>query len=307
MDNRAIRMPTPPKPSSIKPLRGVRVLSLALNVPGPATMMRLRAMGATCTKLEPPAGDPMARYNPDVFATVHRGVKLLQADLRTPEGRSVLSRELARSEVLLTSFRPAALASLGLGWKALHKEYPGLSQVAIVGAPGERAQEAGHDLTYMAEAGLLLSDDMPATLYADMGGALMAAEAVLGAVLQRHRSGRGIYSEVALSAAAAWLALPRSWGMTLPDGPVGGGHAGYRIYGCKDGRVAVAALEPHFAAALCKAAGVQASPRNPMMASATHAAIAAFFAGQTCGELQALAVAQDIPLRTLALKPDSFP
>ena len=84
-------------------------------------MMRLRTLGATCTKLEPPAGDPMARYNPAAFTALHQGVKLLQADLRTPEGRSALNRELARSEVLLTSFRPAALASLGLGWKALHK------------------------------------------------------------------------------------------------------------------------------------------------------------------------------------------
>ena len=53
-----------------------------------------------------------------------------------------------------------------------------------------------------------------------------------------------MYQEVALSDAAAYLALPRTWGLTSPQGSVGGAHAGYRVYPCKDGRVAVAALEP---------------------------------------------------------------
>jgi alpha-methylacyl-CoA racemase len=63
--------------------------------------------------------------------------------------------------------------------------------VAIVGAPGERAEEPGHDLTYLADAGLVTGLDLPATLFADMGGALMASEAVLKAVLVRQTSGKG--------------------------------------------------------------------------------------------------------------------
>ena len=63
-------------------------------------------------------------------------------------------------------------------------------------------------------------------------------------------------SEVALSDAAGYLGLPNHWGLTKPSGAVGGAHAGYRIYACKDGRVAVAALEPHFAQSLCEQAGV---------------------------------------------------
>jgi alpha-methylacyl-CoA racemase len=109
----------------------------------------------------------------------------------------------------------------------------------------------------MAENGLVTGLDLPPTLYADMGGSLMASEAVLQAVLHKQRSGKGVYLEVALSSASAYLGLPRQWGMTQATGPVGGAHAGYRIYPCKDGRVAVAALEPHFAAALCEVAGGQ--------------------------------------------------
>ncbi len=289
-------MPTRPP----KPLRGVRVLSLALNLPGPAALMRLRALGATCTKAEPPAGDPMGQYNPAAYAQLHEGVKHITLDLKTERGQAALHRELARTDVLLTSFRPSALNKLGLSWKALHKAHPTLALVAIVGAPGERAEEPGHDLTYLADAGLVTSLDLPATLFADMGGALMAADAVLQAVLLNRSTGRGSFHEVALSDAAAWLALPRTWGLTQPKGAVGGAHAGYRVYPCKDGRVALAALEPHFAAALCEAAGVPVKGIATMFAPATHQAIAAFLAGRTRAQLDRLAVERDIPLHTLA-------
>lgn len=292
-------MTTAKPQADIQPLRGVRILSLALNLPGPAALQRLRAMGATCTKVDPPAGDPMHTYNHAVYTTLHEGVKVVTANLRDPVGQKKLHRELARTHVLLTSFRPSALVKLGLTWKALHKAYPALSHVAIVGSHGERAEEPGHDLTYMAEMGLVIGMELPPTLFADMGGSLMASEAVLKAALQRTRSGRGVYLEVALANAAGYLGLPRSWGLTSPGKSLAGAHAGYRIYPCKDGRVAVAALEPHFALALCKAAGADAMDHSTMAAPATHAAVAQFFAGKTCRQLTALGAAQDIPVFTL--------
>jgi len=300
--------PSPAALKPLKPLRGIRVLSLALNLPGPAAFMRLKAMGATCIKAEPPgpkgapagtSGDPMGQYNPTAYATLHEGIKVLAIDLKTDKGQARLHQELARTDLLLTSFRPSALAKLGLGWKALHKAYPQLSVVAIVGAPGARAEEPGHDLTYLAEAGLVNDMSLPATLFADMGGALMASEAALKAVLNQRTSGKGSFQEVALSDAAAWLALPRTWGLTQPAGAVGGAHAGYGVYACKNGRVAVAALEPHFAAALCKVAGVNMPDLRAMFTPQTHAAISAFFASQTRQQLDKLAAANDIPLHTL--------
>jgi crotonobetainyl-CoA:carnitine CoA-transferase CaiB-like acyl-CoA transferase len=280
----------------VRVLKGTRILSLALNLPGPAALMRCRHLGATCVKIEPPSGDPMGHYNKPAYAQLHEGVKVLTADLKTEAGQKVLHRELARTGVLLTSFRPSALGKLGLPWAKLHRLYPALSQVSIVGAPGPRAEEPGHDLTYLADNGLVPGLDLPATLYADMTGSLMASEAVLQAVMQP----KGVFIEVALSAAAAYLALPRQWGLTQPGGSVGGAHAGYRIYPCKDGRVAVAALEPHFAAALCAAAGVPAAQFPAMFTPATHQAIAAFLLGQTRRELDKLAAEKDIPLHTMA-------
>lgn len=300
---------TPSRTKPLQPLKGVRILSLALNLPGPAALMRCVAMGAHGTKLEPPAprgapegtsGDPMGQYNPEAYGRLHSRVKHLVADLKTDAGQKVLHRALARSDVLLTSFRPSALAKLGLEWKRLHKLYPTLSHVAIVGAPGVRAEEPGHDLTYLADNGLVTGLALPPTLYADMGGSLMASEAVLQATLVRQAKGRGVQLEVALSEAAAYLALPRSWGLTAPKGAVGGAHAGYRVYPCKDGRVAVAALEPHFAAALCAVAGVAGADHRAMFAPATHAAIESFLASQTRRQLDRLAAMHDIPLHTLA-------
>ena len=286
--------------SSIKPLRGVRVVTLALNLPGPAAIMRLAQMGASCTKINPPAGDPMFNSAPEAYAMFHKGVKGKTLDLKSAAGQSAMHTLLANTDVLLTSFRPSALTKLGLSWTSLRKQYPALSLIEIVGAPGPLAEIPGHDLTYQAEVGLVNGMDLPPSLFADMGGALMASEATLKAVLSLKTTGKGSRHEVALSEAAAWLAMPRRLGMTVPKGSVGGAHAGYRVYACKNGRVAVAALEPHFAASLCEAAGVPFShPYKDMFKPSTHQAIESFLASQTRQQLDKLATAKDIPMLSL--------
>lgn len=290
-------------PSPRQSLQGTRIVSLALNLPGPAALMRLQAMGAQCTKVNSPTGDPMAHYNPAAYAQLHAGVDTLTLDLKTTAGQAALHNALERANVLLTSFRPSALRKLALDWSHLHKAYPELSMVCIVGSPGARAEEPGHDLTYLAENGLVTGTELPATLYADMAGSLATSEAVLQSVLVQKTQGLSSYHEVALSDAAAYLALPRTWGLTRPEGAVGGAHAGYRVYACLDGRVAAAALEPHFAAALCQAAGLIVADFSAMLHSATQERLAAFFATRTCQQLGQLALAHDIPLFCMPNEP----
>ena len=238
-------------------------------------------------------------YTQEGYATLHTGVKEVTCDLKSAAGQKSLHQWLAKTDVLLTSFRPSALNKLGFGWKSLHRLYPQLSCVSVVGAPGPLAEIPGHDLTYQAEVNLVPGLQLPASLFADMGGAIMASEAVLKATVMQRASGKGSFHEVALSDAAAWLALPRQWGMTLPKGAVGGAHAGYKVYACQNGRVAVAALEPHFAKALCDAAGVQKSDVKTLFAPQTHQTIADFFASKTRNQLEKLATDKDIPLMTL--------
>jgi crotonobetainyl-CoA:carnitine CoA-transferase CaiB-like acyl-CoA transferase len=250
-------------------LKGVRILSVALNLPGPAALMRLAAMGAKCTKLEPlpapglPKGastDPMYLYAPHAYAQLHTSVKVVRADLKSLKGQAQLHKLLAKSDVLLTSFRPSALKKLGLAWVDLHAQHPNLNMVSIVGSPGAGAEIPGHDLTYLAANGLVNGMALPASLFADMAGSIQASEAVLKTLWQRAKPGRGhgkgVFHEVALEDAAGYLALPRHWGLTMPKGSVGGAHAGYQVYACANGRVAVAALEPHFAARLLEVAGL---------------------------------------------------
>jgi alpha-methylacyl-CoA racemase len=293
-----------------QPLAGVRILSLSLNLPGPAALQRCCKMGAMCIKLEPPAppatagesgitGDPMSRYSSAAYLALHEGIQLQAINLKTEAGQASLHTELAQADVLLTSFRPSALSKLGLDWVSLQPRYPRLSMVAIVGAPGADADLPGHDLTYLADNDLVTGLDLPATLFADMAGALMASEAVLQVLLLQRQSGQGHFLEVALSDAAAHLALPRRWGATLPGTLLGGGHAGYRVYPCLDGRVALAALEPHFAQALCAVAGLPWRGLAMMQEDSTHQAIASFVSGLSRQALETLAAEHDIPLMTL--------
>jgi alpha-methylacyl-CoA racemase len=283
-------------------LRGVRIVSLALNLPGPAALWRLRAMGARCLKIEPPAGDPMAHYSACAYQALHDGLPTRMLDLKAPRGQAALHRILARSDVLLTSFRPSALRKLGLDAKALQSAYPALSCIGVVGAAGAAADTAGHDLTYQAEAGLVPGLSLPPSLLADMAGALATSEAVLQAVLAQRQSGRGICREVALADAAQWLARPLVWGLTGPGDVLGGRHAGYRVYPCRDGRVALAALEPHFAERLCRLVGITAvvaGRPDAMFAPALHQAIGEWLAARSRRQLERLALQHDLPLHTL--------
>lgn len=184
--------------SSDQSLRGVRILSVALNLPGPAAVMRLADMGASCTKLEPlpppgfPTGrssDPMGMYAPHAYAHMHAGVKVVQADLKSEKGQARLHALLSKADVLITSFRPSALKKLGMDWATLHAAYPDLIMVSIVGAKGAAAEIPRHDLTYLAANGLVNGLNLPATLFADMAGSSLAVEAVLKALWQRSRPG----------------------------------------------------------------------------------------------------------------------
>ena len=292
-------------------LQGTRILSLALNLPGPAALLRCQRMGAQCYKLEPlpPAGaacaDPMHHYSPSAYAQLHGGIHVVQADLKTTAGQQQLHQLLALSDVLLTSFRPTALRKLGLSWDALHAQYPQLCLVRVLGSSTPDAMDTpGHDLTYQAEAGLTDDGHMPASLFADMAGAVLTSEAVLQCLLQRARDGYGHCHDVGLAQAAHWLALPRQWQLTTPSGDIGGAHAGYRLYRCQDGWVAAAALEPHFAQRLCALAGVQvthaADSTENMRQPQVHDTIGRFLQQHSVAQIRAMATQSDIPLHLIS-------
>ncbi len=237
-------------------LDGIRVVNLAVNLPGPEAARRLRLLGAEVVKVEPPAGDPMEQYHSAWYLDMATGQQLVRIDLKSPSGRESLDNLLATADLLISATRPAAMERLGLGWRELHSNYPRLCQVAITGYPSPRENEAGHDLTYQASLGLINPPHMPRTLLADMAGAEQTVTASLELLLRRERCSEAGYAEVPLSKAAEAMAEPLRYGCTAPGALLGGGIPEYNIYQAKEGWIAVAALEPHFKERLQSALGI---------------------------------------------------
>src|ERR1700730_12308957 len=102
------------------PLRGFRIVTLAVNVPVPVAAARLCHLGATVVKIEPPRGDPLGTNNcPKWYNDLARGQKILRLDLKGSKDRARLNSFLAKSDLLLTSSRLDSLRRLSLGWKEL--------------------------------------------------------------------------------------------------------------------------------------------------------------------------------------------
>jgi alpha-methylacyl-CoA racemase len=221
-------------------LDGVKLVTIARNVPGPLTAARARRAGASVIKVEPPEGDHLQALAPAWYAELHAGIPIERLDLKTDPGRSRLTALIADADLLLTSQRPSRLTRLGLDMHGLRRVAPRLRMLRIVGSLRD-AERAGHDLTYQAEAGLV-GDTMPLTLAADV----MASERAFAGILALLREPPGSTMDVGLVDSLEPLVAPLRLGLTAPNGPLGGAAPQYRIYAARTGRVAVAALEPHF-------------------------------------------------------------
>ena len=231
----------------LKLLEGLRVVTLALNLPGPAACARLRGWGASVVKVEPPAGDPLEGYCAGWYRRLHEGIDVRRIDLKGDAGKRDFDALLGLADLLVTAQRPAALKRLFLSAEDLESRHPALCHVAIVGHAPPHDELAGHDLTYMASLGLVEPGTMPPTLFADMAGAERAVSTALALLLSRTRTGRGGSRLVSLAEAAEALAAPRREGLTASGGLLGGGLPTYGLYATRAGWIAVAALEPHFA------------------------------------------------------------
>ncbi len=183
--------------------------------------------------------------------------------------------------------RARALERAGIAGEMLCNRYPALVQVAIVGESAPHGDRAGHDLTYQARAGLLSPPSMPRTLVGDLAAAERAVSAILAALIGRNRNGRGRYVEVGIVDAAEGFAAPLRYGLTTPDGSLGGGLATYRLYRASDAWVAVAALERHFIEGLREMLEIEAVDVD---------SIAAAIARRPAKEWARLAQERDVPL-----------
>ena len=268
-------------------LAGLRIVSTAVNVPGPVAAAILRDMGATVVKVEPPTGDPLSMFAPAWYGGLCAGMEVLGLDLKTNRGRGRIDELLAHADVLITASRPASLERLGLSWPELHGRHPQLCQVAVIGYAAPRHDVAGHDLTYQAEAGLVRPPGMPSVLVADLAGAQRVVIAALDLLFSRARTGKPGFVEVSLADCADLFAAPLRHGLTGETGILGGQYAAYSIYPARDGWVAVAALEPHLRTALARELGVDVEDR---------AALAGALSQRSAADWQAWAEGRGLPL-----------
>ena len=257
----------------------VRIVTLAQNVPGPLAVSRLHEAGARVTKIEPPSGDPLHHLAPTWYDELHEGIVVEQLDLKTEAARARAMALVSDADLLITSQRPSRLTRLGFDPDSVRTRFPRVRLLRILGSTRE-PELPGHDLTYQVQAGFV-GGEMPRTLVADVVGSERAFGAALALLLQAP----GSIADVGMLESLAPLVAPLRHHLTSPDGPLGGGAPQYRIYPAKTGRVAVAALEPHFESALYDQ--LQLSPRSDLTARMHE---------RTAEEWEAWARERDLPL-----------
>ncbi len=257
-----------------------RILDLSLLLPGPFATMRLAQLGAEVIKVEPPGGDPARELGTSPESRTENGgnagahfyrllnaaKRVVEVDLKTDGGRAWLLAQVTRSDALIEGFRPGTLARLGLAPQELWAHNPRLVIVSITGyaSDGPLAPYAGHDLDYLAWAGMIADGAWPGTLQvADlMAGAMHAALLTVAAVQHARATGQGAAIEVpmmeTIATCAPWSVAEamakKDAAPLLQTGLLAGAVPCYATYRCADGRwLAVAALEPKFWQRFCTA------------------------------------------------------
>jgi crotonobetainyl-CoA:carnitine CoA-transferase CaiB-like acyl-CoA transferase len=188
-------------------LDGLRVLDLTRFVAGSQATMLLAAMGADVMKIEVPPGDPYrwqgtGQVNGEsaLFMALNSGKRSVAIDFRQPAGREALDRVLASADMLVENSRPGSLARWGLDWDSVHARYPWLvyGSISGYGDVGPEAAKGGFDLILQAESGIMsvtgTAESGPVKVgipVLDVGAGLSCALGLLGAWIERQRTGVG--------------------------------------------------------------------------------------------------------------------
>ncbi|MEJ2502877.1 MAG: CoA transferase, partial [Gemmatimonadota bacterium] len=202
-------------------LEGLRVIEVAQNLAGPFCARILGDLGADVVKIEPPGGDAARGWGPPfhqeagtIFAFANTGKRSVVLDLKSRAGGRVLRRLLESADILVDALRPGALARMGFAHEAVAELNPRLIrlQVLAYGETGPLADLPGYEPLMQAHAGIMASTGPEGgppvrvgTSLVDMGTGMWGALAVLAALRERERTGRGTRISTALfDTAALW-------------------------------------------------------------------------------------------------------
>jgi crotonobetainyl-CoA:carnitine CoA-transferase CaiB-like acyl-CoA transferase len=252
-------------------MAGLLVLDFTNLLPGPLATLMMRRAGARVVKIERPGGDELRGYEPKLgtnsvqFELLNEGKEVLTLDLKSAD-RERLDPLLRSCDVIVEQFRPGVMDRLGLGYEDVRRLNADVVYCSITGygSSGPLAATAGHDLNYLAAAGVLSLTPEPAlppVLVADIGGAAYPAVVqVLLALLRRQRTGKGARLEVSMAKSVfSWMPYQLGRGFLTGRWPqpgddlTTGGSPRYNLYRTSDGRfLAVAAIEDRFWRRLCQ-------------------------------------------------------
>ncbi|XP_018548829.1 succinate--hydroxymethylglutarate CoA-transferase [Lates calcarifer] len=195
---------------NLRPLEGVRVLDLTRVLAGPFATMILGDLGAEVIKVERPgAGDDTRAWGPPFvgsesayFLSINRNKKSIAVDLKHPRGAEIIQELAGVCDVLVENYLPGKLHQMGLGYEQLSRVNPQLVYCSIsgYGQTGPQSQSPGYDSIASAVSGMMHitgPEDgepvRPGVAMTDLATGLYAHGAVMAALLQRHRTGRGAH------------------------------------------------------------------------------------------------------------------
>lgn len=207
------------------PLAGVRVTDMTGSYAGPTATKYLADMGASVIKVEPPSGDDCRQWGPPFvgdesawFLSVNGGKKSIALDLKTSDGRDVLDRLLAGSDVLIANALPPTLEKLGVSEARIREDFPHLIYCIVsgFGLTGPSAGRPGYDLIAQAQSGLMsVTGSQPddpqrvSTALSDITTGIVAAFAIASKLVEHQRTGTGGVIDVSLLGTDLALLAPR--------------------------------------------------------------------------------------------------
>ncbi len=241
--------------TSAGPLAGLVVVDLSRALAGPQAGMMLGDLGARVIKVEPPEGDDSRGWGPPFvlgsdgkehstyFLSCNRNKESVVADLKSDDGRALLAGLVERADVLIENFRPGVLDRLGFPVGRLHDINPRLVILSITGFghDGPEGDRPGYDQIAQGEGGVMSvtgpSPDQPTRVGVPIGDILAGmygAFGVLGALEERHRTGRGQVVRTSLLAAVVGAHAYQGTRYTVAGevpGPAGNYHPSICPYG----------------------------------------------------------------------------
>ena len=200
------------------PLEGIKVADFSALIPGPFATAILSDLGADVIKVEPPGGDAGRSLLPAVFHATNRNKRSIALDLKHPDARPVIARLARWSDIVIESNRPGVTARLGIDYASLSRLNPSLIYCSIsgFGQNGPWRSKPGHDIGYVGASGGLsypgswLGKPARSSIpIADMQGGSFGAIAILAALQERGRTGKGTQLDLSLYEAGLFCAALR--------------------------------------------------------------------------------------------------